>query len=485
MSGMPFKTVSINDLPESAWVYLTGSGTETASLQDHYKRVPWMFRGVDIRANAVAAMPFSIYKGEDEIDNSDNYKNAVKVLPNPKRLFNIIESALTIWGYAYAMKERNRFITTGLRYLLPTSITYKINSTTGEVSFTRRIAGQTMYFTADDIMYWWAADPFTEIGPPSSSPAQAAASAAGVLFNVDKFASAFFERGAIKATLLTTKNILPQEMSRLKAWWQRMFGKGSDSAWQTDIINAEAVTPVVIGEGLESLENSDLSESKRIDIAAALGIPYSVLFSNASNRATAEQDDLHLYTKTIIPECEFIAEVINDQLLEGMGYHLEFTPENLDVFQEDENARAASLTQLITALDKPEEFLLAADILGFDIAPDVLERIAGMIDAKNKRRDDMAQLAASAAVAREEKPTEPEKPVEMPQETPESARSVDMERWRTKSMKLVKRGKSPVCEFTSEHISPVTKAAIMGALEHAATIEEVKAIFDDVWQGYP
>lgn len=480
----PIKTVSLSELPESAWVYLTGQTTGDLSLHDYYVSVPWLFRGVDIRASTVASMPFSIYKGDNEVDSSADYQNVVKILPNPKRLLSLVEASLTIWGYAYAIKVRSAFTVKDVRYLLATSVVSKITSA-GEITFTRRIDGQEKVFTPDEIMYWWATDPFVEIGPPKSSPAQAAANAAGVLFNVDKFGAAFFERGAIKATLLTTKNIQKQERDRLKDWWRRMFGRGTESAWQTDIVNADAVTPVVIGEGLDSLENTDLSGSKRIDIAAALGIPYSVLFSNASNRSTAEQDDLHLYTKTIIPECELIEEVLNAQLFSKMGYRFKFTPENLDIFQEDENARAASLAQLIAALGNPFEFLLAADILGYEISADTRAKIERLIAEKDERRASMADLTAQAQVAREEEQQLEESRLEEAAPEQRDLRAVDMGKWKNKALKRVRRGQNAACTFESEHIDPVLNAALSGALEGLTTEEEVTAVFGDAWKGYP
>ena len=74
----PIKTINIDQFPEDAWQYLTGTPNEERELQEYYQEVPWLFRGVDIRANAVSTMPFSIYKGKNEIDSSEDYKNAVK-----------------------------------------------------------------------------------------------------------------------------------------------------------------------------------------------------------------------------------------------------------------------------------------------------------------------------------------------------------------------------------------------------------------------
>jgi len=286
------KSVSLNDLPHEAWQFITGDDTTSGDIANYMRTIPWMFRGVDIRSSALTNIPFLIMKGEDVFDDSEDWQNKLGFLPRPKQLFGLIEAALTIFGYSYLFREKNAYKNKGLRYLLPTSIKAKINEKTGEVSFVRTLNGKGTAYTPEEIIYLWKPDPFVEIGPPKSSPAMAAANACGVLLNVDLFATQFFKQGAVKTTLLTTTNIMPAERDRLKSWWKRVLGM--EKAWQTDIINAEKITPVTIGEGLESLQNNDLTESKRIDIAAALGIPYSVLFSNASNRATAEQDDMHL-----------------------------------------------------------------------------------------------------------------------------------------------------------------------------------------------
>ena len=59
------------------------------------------------------------------------------------------------------------------------------------------------------------------------------------------------------------------------------------------------------------------------------------------------QDEKHFYDKTIRPECNFIAGELNDQLLRRLGLRFEFLLDGLDVFQEDENARAASFKMYV------------------------------------------------------------------------------------------------------------------------------------------
>jgi hypothetical protein len=214
-----------------------------------------------------------------------------------------------------------------------------------------------------------------------------------------------------------------------------------------------------------------------------------VLFSNASNRATAEQDDKHLYTKTIVPECRFIESVLNTQLFEDAGLRFKFDENRLDLFQEDENERAQSLTQLVAALEKPEEFLLASEILGYEIPDDIKKRIEAMIQEKAERA---AEIQANMAAAQNQPPQpgqpaqEQEQPAPVAQQAPQpNNRSIDLQKWEGKALKRVRKGQAAACSFESEWIDPVTVASIGAHLEDAQTEQDVKAVFSDIWMGYP
>ena len=347
------KGVRLSELPPEAWQYLRG-GSGAGDLAKFHRAVPWLFRGVDLRADAVADMPFVVLRGRgqdaQEVDNSKDWQNAVGFLPHPRDLLWLVEAALVVWGYCYLEQGRNvaRRLRE-LRYLLPTTVQPEIDPERGLTGFQRRGGPGSPMLRVQDVCYFWAPDPFVELGPPQSSPAQAALGAAGVLYNVDEFAAAFFARGAIKGTLLAVKGNPPeQEKKRIKSWWERLF-TGIKNAWSDAVVNADSVTPVVVGEGLESLEKSDLTRAKREDVATALGIPHTMLFSDAANYATAERDTLNFYDTTIKPECAFIEEVLNAQVFDPQGYRLQFQPEALPVYQEDEQQRSASLASLRAA----------------------------------------------------------------------------------------------------------------------------------------
>jgi SPP1 gp7 family putative phage head morphogenesis protein len=271
---------------------------------------------------------------------------------------------------------------------------------------------------------------------PGRPPAQAALSSAGVLYNIDQFASNFFERGAIKATLLTIDgNPLPAEMERLEAWWKRFFS-GSKSAWETAAVRA-GVTPVVVGEGMENLATADLSEERRQDIATALGVPHSIVMSNAANYATANQDAISFYDMTIIPALTFLAEIVNESLLAPAGYRLELRPEEMSIYQADEERRSNSMLNYVQAGLKPS---LAAEILGVSLPYGV----------EYKDLDPAPPPAPAPAPAPEPSPA-PE---------PDMAKSAEIARFRRWAKK---RHNPDPNQFASDILTPVDKAALLEA----------------------
>jgi len=76
------KMVSSN---QSAADFLAGEpieGTETATT--YWRRVPWLFRAVELRAGAVGSAPWRLMKGDTETSNSATWDDPLGVLPNPQ-----------------------------------------------------------------------------------------------------------------------------------------------------------------------------------------------------------------------------------------------------------------------------------------------------------------------------------------------------------------------------------------------------------------
>ena len=468
VDGRGVKSVPMESLPASAWSWKTPHLTgDDADVEERYIHVPFLRRAVDLRAKTVAALPFAIVDkaSGDQIDGSDDWQNKCGFMPNPGDLFERIEASLCLAGRAYLFRSRNnRDVTLGLRYLLPTSVSPIINEgfdSDGLVGFVRQIGGEKRRFEVDDIVYFWAVDPYREIGPGNNAPAIAALNAAGVLLNVDRFAAEFFERGAIKVTILTVKGPVQQgEKDRLKSIWKKVAA-GIRSAWGSFVFNADTITPTVIGEGIGELQDSDLTEEKRIDIAAALAIPVTKIWSSKASGlgggGVMEGDDRTFYDGCIVPEAKFIAAVLNDQVFNRLGQRLEFRHETLDIYQEDEAQRADAWARYRSG---GMSLRLATELMGIELPPgwtydDLDEKEEPPLQVAQALPDTLPPPMAPEMLEQQER-------LRAASEK-KAAALTDLRKWRTKAKK---RG---VCDFESEHIPEHLAAAVGKALaEHGA-----------------
>jgi len=450
------KSVNINNLPEAAWTTL---GQQTGGeMAQRYAAVPWLWRGVELRAQSVSTLPFAIMRqgAQEPLDSSEDYQNKVEYLPNPADLLYLIESSLVLQGMAYLFRGRNLLKTKELRYMVASSIKPEYDKVKGALShFTRRRGSSQERLEIEDVIYFWLRDPFVEIGPPADGkcPAQAALQAAGVLYNLDEFAAAFFERGAIKATLLKTAAFPPAaERARLKSWWRRVF-QGIGNAFATEIVSSDTEVEV-IGEGVGELADTNLTNTMREDISTALGIPQSLLFSNAANFAVAQQDDLHFYSKTVVPEALFIQGILNEQLFRQEGLQFEFRPETLDIFQEDEQQRSEALARYVQAGFR---LSVACQILGVELPP-------GMdYEDLDAMREEDREKAAERMASQGSPFGNPQQNQQNPQQQPsanQKAMLADLRAWRTKARKA-----GGVVPFESDAIPPAVMKSINGQIE--------------------
>lgn len=123
---------------------------------------------------------------------------------------------------------------------------------------------------------------------------------------------------------------------------------GVRKAFGIELISGK-ITATTIGYALKDLATTELSMSKREDVSTALGVPQTLLFSNAANYATASQDDLHFYDKTIKPFAFRLQNALNKQVYQPLGYFLKFHPERMAIYQELKAREASGVVELYTA----------------------------------------------------------------------------------------------------------------------------------------
>lgn len=455
------KGVRLEDLPEEAWRIVVGEGAGKDAAARLYGVVGWLYRCVDIRAGAVANMPWEIKRGEKvEMTNEDDAPEQMSWLNDLPALLYQTEAAVALTGRAYWFRERNLLRTLATRWLLPGSVQPVIDKTDGLVGFTRSIDGREKPLDVADLVYFWLPDPFVELGPAEHYPGKAAMGAAGVLANMDVFLAGYFDRGMIKATLLKYKDsISPDEAKRVKEWWKRV-ATGIKNAFATEVVRGdfEALT---IGEGLHDLQNTALTAEQRESICTAMGVPQSKLTANAANYATKQGDDLSFIQDTIAPECRWIASVINRQLLGPMGLRLAFKPDELSIMQEDETARANSLKLLVDAGMSLE---MAVAVLGYDL-PDNIEL-----------------REPAAATPPQLLPFTGQEPGQQPPPPPDDGERVEETR---RFVRWAKRRDNPdPAQFESVVLSAAEKVALLeAAVADDAPFRDGHAPLD--WQGYP
>ena len=363
------KSIPINSLPPEAWLPLNGEGADT-EIGDYISTVAFLYRCIDVRANAVSTVPWRVMRGESEVWTSEANDDPVGLqyewmftLPE---LLPRIEEALCVTSEAFVHLERNNSRLLKLRWLTPSSMK-PLWFADGLHGFKRTMGGVSQSYTLpiEEVVYIWLQGMHETT--PKTSPVSAAMNAAGVLHNADEFAKQFFARGAIKATILAVPEGTQRgQKEELESWFRRAM-TGMSKAWATKAINADAITVIPIGEGLESLSNNSLTASMREDIATAMGVPHSLVLSNAANFATAEVDEMGFYTRTIVPECRRIERALNEQLFNPLGLSFMYTPHDMSIYQEDEEQRSASLLNLVQA---GMPLHVGLGVLGFNIPED-------------------------------------------------------------------------------------------------------------------
>ena len=350
----------------------------TPSTVGYYAAVAFMYRAIDLRANSLSGVPWAIQNSA----GSDLYISTGNELPTPfpwladlRALLWQTEAALCLTSTAYWHKLRRGSRQIGVRWLQPSTMTpVYTGAEPHPVSYKRQLPGSaaTTTLPAADVAYLYL--PGIDETAPRPSPAAAASIAAGVLYNTDRFVQDYFKRGAIKATLLGVPPEMPKaDREALKAWYQRVV-EGLRNAWSANVIGTNAITPVVIGSGIDELSNNTLTSEKREDIATALGVPHSLVMSNAANFATAEADRLNFYETTILPEAGVIAAQLNRQIFQPLGLRFEWRASEMAIYQEDEEQRAQAFK---TYVDAGIPLSIAAQMLGLNlpegITPEMLD----------------------------------------------------------------------------------------------------------------
>jgi len=451
MTKVPVYTESIKAITHiPSWALDSEeTGEKVKNSQAAYKLVPLFYRSLRLRCDALSTVPVKVWKGSTQVDWQFGM--------SPAKFLRLTEAAKLLAGASYWLKLPNPFRPVDLDFINPFTMKQPKIQADGSLQFTQVINGREASTWNDyDIVYirdFW--NPDNDIGAGVAA-GQVALEDAGLMHYMSRFASKFFESGAMPLTIVAIDGrIEEQERKRVEGFFKRNM-TGISNAWRvlamkmSGTMKPEVITPKIKDMALDS---NYTQAAKNIEYA--FGIPDGMLRSE-SNRASAEEHRKSFWQDTVRPSGQATEDEMNEQLFKPIGLRVELCFEDLDVFQTDESERAGSLNELVTAgvpLD------IAMEILGYDLDDDQLKTIVDLVN-----KPEPAPIVVN---------TNPDT------QDPQNDISQELGKWQRMAQSRIRAGK-PIRDFSSNVIPEDLHTGISQALQEAKTLADVDEIFTDL-----
>lgn len=451
------------------WVDALRNGEQLTDTIDGYNTVPMLYRAVNLRCDALSSVPYRINRGGTEIEWpwAQSFNQLIKET----------ERSLLLTGSAFWLKLRKGSVLTGFQSLAPTSVTVKFDAALAVpgnpfagVTFTQQLRGITFGpWTMDDIVYFREPSMSDDIGP-GLAPARVALQSAQLAHYLERFASHFFEGGAQPVTVMNLPESMDEsEFKRFKGEWGRF--SGVVNAFRTAFVRSADIKATVITPPIKDLMLPELQERVVTTIAMTLGVPRTMLEASAANYATADSDRQSFWRETIVPRLGIYEHIVNTQLFSMLGYELVFHPDELDVMQADEAARAGSLKLLVEA---GMPLRGAMQTLGYK---NIDKTLAMTAPESSVPVDTGLPSQVGDNVEPTADPTAPAVPT-----TGSVANSKNIE-WALLTKKVerrIKSGRDPVTSFDSAHLSAEEISAVMTQCFKGMTVAQLQQIVEAV-----
>ena len=446
------------------------SGTTAANHDKLRGLVPWLQKGITMTGNAVAQLPYSVRDmNDDEIDPEIAW-GAVR---NPQMYIKLLADSLCGGAGYMAIKTTSRAIVS-FQYLLASSMEPVFNGSGNVVEFKRRNGAKLLRMSPNDLIYCWLPDDTVETGPARVHPIRNALLPAQLIAGMDASLYQYSERGFIPPTLLAVKGMVtPDERSVVEKWWNAFLRGWTKTA--AKVINAETVTPQVLGAGMDELRGtySEITLRQIENIAAAFDIPLSLFMSNAANYATANADRKTWYeTGTFVSIYQTIEDALNTQLFRRFDWRFKFEPEKLPAFQQEESDKSNAVSTMTSALaSSPEEFVIVCDVLGIELSEEQEQDIKELIENKQPQPEQLHNTPQSDAGMDD---------ISAEDEANEIAG--EMMTWRKYALRHF--GKQARA-FETKSIPPMMTMHINSGLASAQSVEDIGRVFDQAGAGIP
>lgn len=436
-----------------------------------YSTVPLLYQLVQIRCDAITALPFKIKDGQGkELFWSDLFPET-----DFAELLWLTEASWLLHGRAFWEITRNRYgIIKGVKFINPYSMTVAYSK--GVYTFNQVLSdGTERKFVNDENVGRYEMVYFREYNPTDDiQPGKGAAEVGGIsallMREIVRFPQSYLQGGATPVTLLGFENLSPEQVGRVETWIQNAFSTVRSYGKRILGLSDTKVTPTVLTPPLKQTVLPELETIARKSLITAIRVPESMIYGNAANFATAQEDRKSFYEDTVEPHANNkLASVFNRMFLHPYGRQhgrgaltCKFDKDSMSLFQDDEKDRLDK-AQSLRNIGMP--LVMALDVAGIEITEEQRTELETFVD---------------------ETPTVSEAPAEQAK-ADKSQFEEDLERWQRKAAKAVKAGKSANVPFESDKIPAFLKAAIEPWLEAVESAEDLARVFETAmdWRGYP
>ncbi len=395
--------VSIPGWAENFTSGATGNNT-IADAKAAYARVPLIFRAARIRANALRKLPLHFRRIGAEVDSDNPFDIDFGDLVWRTEMAMLFRGGAVWLKNKKLMPELGVEVNQGLAWLNPFTVNIKWENK--QRLFWQQI-GQDRYpanggfWTDDDIVFIHEFSFEDDVGWGTAS-ADVALGDAQLSFYLRRVASVFFENGAMPVTLAQIAGLSsnPEDPSnkRVSDFLKRSISGIGRFARILAIGNEVKMTTTQ--SPLKDMIMPELSAETRKHVALAFEIPVTLLDDDA-NYATASEHKRGFYDETIVPRSDVLGEEINRQWLEPLGYEIEFAPEEMDMYQAEEAERAASLSQLVSAISTDVEIAkFSMAVLGYDLSDEQQTELDALIESKQAQKEKQDARESELAQAR-------------------------------------------------------------------------------------
>lgn len=313
------------------------------NLEKAYRCVPWLHRGVNLRADAVSRVPWHIETtgGADVTEREEWQYLVIKM----RRLLALTEKSLTKHGKAFWLIETNRMGKKATpRYIPARSVTPLTDPVRGIIGFEIAWSGGSKTYPLDQVVYFVLDNDESEI-LPDIPPAQVALEAAGLLYASNAVPARFYAGGMVPVSLVTVPITTQQsDVDKIESFFKRM------ATGMRKMFNAlgvrEGVDVKTVGHNLKDSITEEITRAARDDVAVALvGVP-TMLDATSANYATASSETVNFILNIVFPECDTIQDIANEQFFMRLGLKFVFDKSQHEIMQSIQLAQSQAAVSL-------------------------------------------------------------------------------------------------------------------------------------------